>query len=119
MAYILDICVVLILLLMNIKLATWNATGIISSASYLCDLLNDRAVDVCGISEHFLYPNNVHFLSTLNSDYRFHVTCDRDLKLPGARRVGKGGVCLTWHKRYDNYIVPLHTDDDRIIGIQF
>ena len=69
------------------------------------------------ISEHFLYPDNVHFLDTL-SDYDVHVSCDRDLSLPGPRRVGKGGVCLLWYKRYSNNIVPLGIDDDISVGIQ-
>lgn len=103
---------------MKLTLCTWNATGIISSSSYLCNLLKDKSVDICGVSEHFLYPSNVHFLSTLNSDYNYHVACDKDLSLPGPRRVGKGGIFLMWHKKLDNYIVPLNIDDDRIIGIQ-
>ena len=54
----------LFLLFKNLNIMTWNATGFISSASYLCDALKDNAVDICGISEHFLFPNNVHFLDT-------------------------------------------------------
>ena len=34
--------------------------------------LKDNAVDICGISEHFLFPNNVHFLDILISDYCYH-----------------------------------------------
>ena len=32
--------------------------------------------------------------------------------------MGKGGVCLIWHKQYNTYVVPLSIDDDRIVGIQ-
>ena len=41
-----------------------------------------------------------------------------DLKFPGRRRVGKGGVALLWHKRLDCLITPLSFEDDRIIGLQ-
>ena len=51
-----------VLLVINLNIMPWNATGLISSASYLCDALKDKVVDICGISEHFLFPNNVHFL---------------------------------------------------------
>ena len=91
----------------SLKLLTWNATGLISSSSHLCDSLKNHDIDFCGISEHYLYPQNVHFINSLISDYRTHVVCDRDLLLPSNRRVGKGGVAILWHKRHDSYVVPL------------
>jgi len=75
--------IVLSLHFMNLNIMTWNATGLISSASYLCHALKDNAVDICGISEHFLFPNNVHFLDILISDYCYHVSCDKDLTESG------------------------------------
>ena len=33
---------------------SWNATGIMSSSSYLCNTLNLKSIDICGISEHWL-----------------------------------------------------------------
>ena len=106
-----------VLLVINLNIMPWNATGLISSASYLCDALKDKVVDICGISEHFLFPNNVHFLDNLNSDYCYHVSCDKDLSIPSKRRVVKRDVCLMWHTQYNNDVVPLSIDD-RIVGIQ-
>ena len=48
----------------QINIMTWNATGIMSSASYLVNTLNDKAIDVCGISEHWLYDENLHFFAS-------------------------------------------------------
>ena len=45
-------------------------------------------------------------------------TFDKDLLLPSSRRVGKGGVCLLWHKKLNNLITPITCNNDRIIGIQ-
>ena len=109
----------LVLLLLSMKVMTWNVTGLMSSSTYLCDTLLKNNIDVCGISEHFLMPQNVHFIDTLISDYKFTVTCDNSLSPWSKRRVGKGGVALMWHKRYDSCIVPLQIESDRVCGIQF
>jgi len=54
--------VICILLMSNaLKVITWNVTGMMSSASYLCDILTQGEIDICGISEHWLLPSNKHF----------------------------------------------------------
>ena len=102
----------------DIKLLTWNVTGIMSSASYLSDLLSDGNIDICGISEHWLTTSNLFFLGSISNDYDYFGTCDKTINLYGRQRVNKGGVALLWRKYLSDYIVPLDIDDDRIIGIQ-
>lgn len=97
----------------------WNATGIMSSASYLSDILNKKAIDICGISEHWLYQKDLNFLNEIDNNYHSHAVSDSVLMLPGRRRVGKGGVAILWHKKHDNNIAPLSFDDDRIIGVKY
>ncbi|MES9884072.1 MAG: reverse transcriptase family protein [Sedimenticola sp.] len=98
---------------------TWNATGIMSSSSYLCDVLTNESVDVCGVSEHWLFEYNIHFMNGINSNYISIAKSDSDLSTPSCRRIGKGGVGLLWKRQYDACITPIDIDDDRIIGIQF
>ncbi len=74
------------------KIMTWNATGIMSSCSYMCDTFQSEGIDICGISEHWLYTHNLHFLDCIHSNYKSYAKSDCDLGLPGNRRVGKGGV---------------------------
>jgi len=57
---------------------------VMSSASYLCDILNQGEIDICGISEHWLNPSNKHFLGCLFSDYNYHAVCDNRLNIVGA-----------------------------------
>ena len=97
---------------------TWNATGIMSSSSYLSDALNEHSVDFCGISEHWLYNKDLHFLDKINNNYISHATSDKDLLLPVHRKVGKGGVALLWNRKLDSYVTTLDKNSDRIIGIQ-
>jgi len=65
----------------NLKLCTWNVTGIISSASYLCDLLTDGKIYMCGISEHWITLDNMFVLDTIISDYDYFAACDDSVKL--------------------------------------
>ncbi len=92
------------------KIMTWNATGIMSSCSYLCDVWQNESIDICGISEHWLYNHNLHFLDCIHSSNRSYAKADGDLGLPGNRRVGKGGVAFFWNVRLD---APGNSSPDR------
>ena len=112
-------CILLItsyLIMFNVM--TWNVTGIFSSSSYLSDVLTEKHVDICGLSEHWLYPHNLHFLNALNMNYNVYAKCDKDLCVTNAKGAGKGGVALLWHKKLDHLMSPLPIDDDRLIGLQ-
>ena len=76
----------------------------------------NRDIDICGISEHWLKPHNIHFLHALTSDYSVHAVCDKDSSL--RHGVGKGGVAIMWHKRLNNVVTPICIDDDRIVAVQ-
>ena len=86
----------------NLNLMTWNVTGIMSSSSYLVELLNNNAIDICGISEHWLYEKNLYFLESLDNNYKSYAVSDFDLKRPSNRKVGKGGVAILWHDKLIN-----------------
>lgn len=51
----------LLLIMSCLNIASWNATGIMSSASYASALLKKKDVHFFGISEHWLYHQNIHF----------------------------------------------------------
>ena len=103
----------------TINILTWNATGIMSSAIYLCNCLYNYKIDICGISEHWLYEKDLRFLNQIDNSYISHAAADFDLKRPSSRRVGKGGVAILWHRKYDRFISRLALDDDRIVGIKY
>ena len=98
---------------------TWNATGIMSSASYLNELLNVHNIDICGISEHWLYPENVCFLETIHVNYDFTATVDNDSSVAFQQRKRKGGVAIVYKKSLAPRIQYLDIDDDRICGIKY
>ena len=103
----------------NLIFMTWNATGIMSSCSYLIEAMKFKNVDICGISEHWLRENDLHFLDNLDSSLKCYSSCDYDLRAPNICTVRKGGVAIMWNKKHTSRIPPLLIDDDRIIGIQY
>ena len=90
-----------------------------SGASYASDLLRKGNIKVLGLSEHWLYRHNLHFLQSINCSYNSFGVCDNDLLMPSNRRVGKGGVAILWHKSLDHHVTPLDITSDRICGIQY
>ncbi len=76
-------------------------------------------MDICGVSEHWLYDHDLHFLDCIDINYSCYAMADFDLSTPGNRRVGKGGVCFMWKKQYDQRITRIELGDDRIIGIRY
>ena len=103
----------------DLKLLSWNATGIMSGGSYIGRTLEQLSVDVCGISEHWLYLNDLHFLESISASYKYAAVSDSDLERPSRRKVGKGGVAIFWKRTIDSRVSVLNIDDDHIIGIQF
>jgi exonuclease III len=101
-----------------LSLLTWNATGIMSSASYLHTILGTRNIDICGIAEHWLYEKDLHFWDSIHRDYKSHAVSDYDLVLPLFRKRAKGGIALLWKRSLDNCVTQLDISDDRIIGIR-
>lgn len=109
-------CAYQIMALINsLNLLTWNVTGVMSSASYLSDILGDGDINVCGISEHWLTVDNMYFLDSIHSRYDYVGTVSKGI---GQRGHGQGGVAIMWHKRLSPFVVPLDVDDERIVGIQ-
>ena len=76
----------------KLNILTWNASGIMSGSVYLSNILDQTDVDICGVSGHWLYNNNLYFLQSINSKYKCFAISDADLLKPSRRKVGKGGV---------------------------
>ena len=88
-----------IMALIGLNIVTWNITGIMSSAAYLSNVLSDGNIDICGISEHWLLPCNVHFMDTILTDYNHFTICSNTEYTKSSRATGKGGVAIIWKKQ--------------------
>ena len=99
--------------------ATWNATGVMSSASYAGKLLASENIKIFGLSEHWLNSSNLHFLQSIHKDYHSYGVVARDPCKDGRRNISRGGVALMWHRSLGSDITTLDIDSDRICGIQY
>ena len=54
--------------MVDFSLLTWNTTGLMSSSVYLIDVQNND-IDVCGVSETWLYPWDGHFVNSIHANY--------------------------------------------------
>ncbi len=95
---------------------TWNSTGIMSGLPYLDSELTNRNIDICGISEHWLLPENSCILNSFNINYCSSVVTSVTHRLNN-RRIGKGGVAFLWHKRL-NAAIETFEMNDRIIVLK-
>lgn len=85
-----------------------------SNLNYLEKCLEDS--DICAVQEHWLYPDSLHFLSSIHEDFVGWGRCSNDLNLDSVWRRGMGGIALLWRKDFDLAISKL--DDmgsDRIL----
>ena len=92
-----------------------------SSCSYMCDLLHEYKIDICGIAEHWLlwlYERDLNFINNMDTMYSSIATSDNDLLIPASRRVGRGGVYLLWHTKLNNFVTPIPCNCDIIIDFQ-
>jgi hypothetical protein len=101
------VIMVVLYLIMMLNVVLWNITGIMSSAGYHSNILDEGNIGICGLSTQ----RNFHFMDSISSKFMRYTVCD-------INNVRKGGVSIMWHRRYNNLISKVETDSDRIIGIQ-
>ena len=98
----------------SLNLSTWNCTGIMSSAYYLSNLLSCYNIHICGISEHWLSIQNIHFIDSIHPAY----ACMARAGKVNAANSCRGGVALLWKKELNGRITPLDINYDSILGVQ-
>ena len=104
----------------TLTLACWNARGIMSSVPYLCQILNSKNIDICVLTEHWLYNHSLSFLDSLDLNFMSYAKCDRDLSGIAYARSGrgKGGVAIMYNRKLSHCISRVNFDDDRLLAIE-
>ena len=102
----------------ELTLASYNVRGIMSTTPYLCEFLCNSKVDICAISEHWLFPDQLSFLNSIDPQFVGIGVCDKSLDPLSRHRRGKGGTALLWNKIIDTCVLPIQTNSDRIVGIE-
>ena len=80
----------------DITLLSWNISGIKYNMSYLKNCLTN--CDICFLQEHWLFPDSLRFLESVNTEFSsWGRACDQ-LNLDSLSRKGFGGVAFFWRK---------------------
>ena len=88
-----------------------------SNVNYLHDVF--ESCDIVCIQEHFLYPDNKEFLTSLNDKFDGYVRCEASLNVFDFPRRRKGGIAIVWRKSIDYAIEPLQDlGNDRIMVVK-
>lgn len=106
----------LVLAVVVMRLQTWNIRGVMYGTPYLCNTLQDT--DICCITEHWLMPEQLTFLNSIDTNFRAFGRCDSRIEVEPENRTmrGFGGVAMLWHSKIK--ATPLLQDgNDRIVGI--
>ena len=101
----------------KLRLCTWNAGGLMSNVVHLQNCLEKS--DICVVQEHWLYPDSLNFMATVNANFTGWGRSSNDLNLDSIWRRGKGGIGILWGKSLNPYITKMDDlGDDRILVIR-
>ena len=100
-----------------LSIGCYNIKGAMRNVMYLDKLLNEYKLDICVISEHWLFEESLGFLDSVSSNYLSYGISDCTLNPLDPYRRGKGGVAIMWKDNLTPNIKKIDCDNDRLIGI--
>ena len=101
----------------TLTVGCWNARGIMAKTQFFTNILQKKHFDIFGLCEHWLYPDSLPLLSSLDPTYAAYGISDTNLDIYDQYRRGKGGVAILWRKDLDVHVTYMSVSDDRIIGL--
>ena len=102
---------------MHLNISCFNARGIMPSTKYIERVLQQNAIDVLAISEHWLFPEMLTYLDTMCEGYLAHGVSSHSLDPYTSHRRGKGGVAIVYKKTLKHNITTISLDEDWICGL--
>ena len=96
----------------SLTISSWNYRGLKFSAPYLQVLSNMS--DIILLQEHWLWPFELHSLSSVLCGFSSHGSCDNE---SSDLQRGCGGVGILWKESIAAHPIHLNTDCDRICAI--
>ncbi len=103
----------------HLNIGTFNCQGAMRCAPYISSLLTDNNLDVLILNEHWLFPNSLHFLDSVQPGYIAYAIADDDLSGDKPLKRGKGGVAILWKVELSGIVSKNETNSDRIISVSF
>ncbi len=102
----------------SLQLCTWNCSGLMTNVHFLEKCL--KKSDICVVQEHWLYPDSLNFLSSINIDLAGWGRSSTELNMDSVWRTGKGGVAILWRKELMQELIIILEElgNDRVIVAQ-
>ena len=95
----------------------WNCRGLSTSLPYLDHLIH-KGSKILVLSEHWLWPNDLHTLNDIIQEFDAIGKADNRLMEEGDGDRGCGGVGMIWHNSIA--AIPISgINSDRVCGIRF
>lgn len=79
---------------MTLNVITSNCGGIYGNLKYAKDLL--KKCDVLAVTEHWLYPDDLSFLETLDGSFKCYSSSSSKNYLNYRWRMGQGWLAILW-----------------------
>ena len=98
----------------SLSIVAWNCRGLSTGLPYL-EYLADQH-DILIVSEHWLWPFELHEFSTLHPDYSGFAVADNRLTPTSNLQGGCGGIGIAWRKCFKVSLVT-GIDSDRVCAI--
>jgi hypothetical protein len=98
----------------SLMVCAWNCHGFSQALQYIQHLAQEH--DVLVLSEHWLWPYELHKLDDIHPDFVGLGISHHRLNAECNFSRGCGGVAVLWRKNLP--MSPVHLDSDRIIVIQ-
>ena len=97
----------------KLRMTSWNITGIKYNLAFLRKYL--ALCDICFLQEHWLFPDNLGFLDTVDSQFITWGISSSDINPDSITRRGKGGIAFFWRKSLNaSFEVLEEMGNDRI-----
>lgn len=100
----------------SLNVATFNCRSIKNSAQAVKDLC--QIADIVVLQEHWLLPNNLNFLSSLDKEFLTYGSSAVDLGKGLLYGRPFGGVAVVWRKSLGVTVSIVSDDDDRVLAIR-
>ena len=84
----------------SLTVTTWNCRGLSQGTPYLTNIL-DSGSDVVILSEHWLWPFELHMLDEIHPDFSGLGNADSRLTETSDKNRGCGGIGIVWRKSLD------------------
>ena len=105
-------------LMVNIKMCTFNCTGLKSSVEFVARSLCDN-YEIIALQETWLLPHDIPLCDTIHPQYCAFATSSVDVGAGVVRGRPYGGLAFLYRRSLESHMTPVTFGEDRILGLKY